>query len=376
VYFVLNKGTPIHGQTDINGKVNYKPLLTGTLNITAIYGGISAAKEIPIYEPVYGVNLTVDGKKTASKTIYTTETAKYTLTVRNTGNVTDTINLTIDGIGTLNKTSVILNPGASEQVSLIVSSTTAETYTTTVTATSVGDPNKFDSVTVITTVEVAPTPTPTPYYRVGGGGRAAPAVGAGVTSVSTEPTGEVKTSVTAKSADAKATAIITAGTIAKDAAGKPLTMVIITPPSVLPAAPPATVSYVGYAYNFGPEGATFEPAIEISIEFDPAKFEGKAPVIYTYEAGKWVRLDTRIEDNKAIAKVDHFSTFVLFGEEVPPTPSPTPTPTATPTMPPVSPTPSPTPTPTPKPGIPGYEAVFAIAGLLAVAYLVLRRNRK
>ena len=59
-----------------------------------------------------------------------------------------------------------------------------------------------------------------------------------------------------------------------------------------------------------------------------------------------------------------------------PTPTPTPvvTPTATPTMPPMTPPPSPTPTPTPKPGIPGYEAVFAIAGLLAVAYLVLRRK--
>ena len=65
---------------------------------------------------------------------------------------------------------------------------------------------------------------------------------------------------------------------------------------------------------------------------------------------------------------------------VTPTPTPTPTPvvtvTPTPTMPPVSPTPSPTPTPTPKPGIPGYEAVFAIASLLAVAYLVLRRNKR
>ena len=42
----------------------------------------------------------------------------------------------------------------------------------------------------------------------------------------------------------------------------------------------------------------------------------------------------------------------------------------------VTPTPSPTPTPTPKPGIPGFEAGFAIASLLAVAYLVLRRKRK
>ena len=50
-----------------------------------------------------------------------------------------------------------------------------------------------------------------------------------------------------------------------------------------------------------------------------------------------------------------------------PTSMPAVTPTATPT---VTPAPSPTPTPTP----PGFEAVFAIAGLLAVAYLVLRRR--
>ena len=58
-----------------------------------------------------------------------------------------------------------------------------------------------------------------------------------------------------------------------------------------------------------------------------------------------------------------------------PTPTPTPTvtvtPTPTPTIPPVVTTPTPTPTPTP-----GFEAVFAIAGLFAVAYLVVRRKRK
>jgi len=47
--------------------------------------------------------------------------------------------------------------------------------------------------------------------------------------------------------------------------------------------------------------------------------------------------------------------------------APTPTPTVTPT-------PTPTVTPTVTPPTPGFEAVFAIAGLLAVAYLVLRRE--
>jgi len=63
-----------------------------------------------------------------------------------------------------------------------------------------------------------------------------------------------------------------------------------------------------------------------------------------------------------------------------PTPvvSPTPTPVVSPTPPPeVTPTPTPTPveTPTPTPKPPGFEAVFAIAGLLAIAYLVLRKRR-
>ena len=51
-----------------------------------------------------------------------------------------------------------------------------------------------------------------------------------------------------------------------------------------------------------------------------------------------------------------------------PTETPTPTPTETPT-----PTPTETPTPTPTPKQPGFEAIFAIAGLLAVAYLLRRR---
>ena len=73
--------------------------------------------------------------------------------------------------------------------------------------------------------------------------------------------------------------------------------------------------------------------------------------------------------------------------EVTPTPTPseteTPSPSLSPTsMPAVTPTatvtpaPSPSPAATPTPTPPGFEAVFAIAGLLAIAYLVLRGKRK
>jgi len=39
-----------------------------------------------------------------------------------------------------------------------------------------------------------------------------------------------------------------------------------------------------------------------------------------------------------------------------------------------SPSPSPSPSPTPEEGVPGFGAVFAIAGLLAVAYLLRRKG--
>ena len=58
-----------------------------------------------------------------------------------------------------------------------------------------------------------------------------------------------------------------------------------------------------------------------------------------------------------------------------PTPAPTATPTPAPAMSPeVTPTPSPSPTPTPA-STPGFGAGFAIAGLLAVAYLLKRIRR-
>ena len=59
------------------------------------------------------------------------------------------------------------------------------------------------------------------------------------------------------------------------------------------------------------------------------------------------------------------------GATLTPTVTASPTPVAT-----VSPAPTPTPSPARKPWIPGFEVVFAIAGLLTVAYLVLWRKKK
>uniref|UniRef100_A0A7J3M1L8 PGF-pre-PGF domain-containing protein n=1 Tax=Archaeoglobus fulgidus TaxID=2234 RepID=A0A7J3M1L8_ARCFL len=83
---------------------------------------------------------------------------------------------------------------------------------------------------------------------------------------------------------------------------------------------------------------------------------------------RWIKLDTRLTGkdenyNYYRAEVPGFSYFAVILES-PTTPTPTPTPTPIPI-------PTPAVTPTPKP-TPGFEAIFAIAGLAAIANLLRR----
>ena len=223
-----------------------------------------------------------------------------------------------------------------------------------------------------------PTPTPTPRPYVGGGGGGPPAPTPVVTTLHTDATGKVTSSVTATSSDKKACATIPAGTIAKDAAGNPLTEVKVTPPPSLPAMLPPDVEYKGYAYDFRPDGATFSEPIEISITFDPADFRGTTPVIYTYEGG-WKRRDTTVVDNTATTQVGHFSTFVLFAEKVALAPSPAPTSTPTLTPSPASiPTPTPIPTLAPVPGLPSLFLILIVTAVIVITavIIVVRRRKK
>ena len=91
-----------------------------------------------------------------SKTVEPGEDVSYVLTVTNTGNTEDTINLTTSNDGTtLSVASVTLASGASEEITLEISGDRLATdgdYEVTVTATSQADDTVVSEITTTTTV--------------------------------------------------------------------------------------------------------------------------------------------------------------------------------------------------------------------------------
>ncbi|GAI59964.1 unnamed protein product [marine sediment metagenome] len=213
------------------------------------------------------------------------------------------------------------------------------------------------------------------YIRGGSGGDG---VAAPKMNVPVDPVTGAVTSTTTLSADG-ATLTIPEGTIVKDEEGN----ILSTPIFMLHT--PTTAESVGAiaAFEFGPGGITFEPPIDLVIEYDPADipegFSESDLVIRMWDdtASEWIDLETTVDTtaHTATAKVSHFTIFALFAAAPvapPPTPTPTPSPTATPT---------PTPAPTPIKEFPLIPIVVivaivvaAILASLALAYAMRRKK--
>ena len=90
-------------------------------------------------------------------------------------------------------------------------------------------------------------------------------------------------------------------------------------------ATPADSEYIGSVYQIGPEGATFDPAIDLTIKYDESKIpEGVAEknlVVATFDKStdQWVDLDSTVhlEDDKVTAKVSHFTAFTILAHTSP-----------------------------------------------------------
>jgi len=139
-------------------------------------------------------------------------------------------------------------------------------------------------------------------------------------SFETNSDGEIQETIVATSEDENVTITIEEGTIALDEEGEPLETLTAavdeTPPD-----PPEDANIIGLAYNFGPGGATFDPAITLEYTYDPdALPEGVAEedlvlAYYDEAIGEWVELDCVIdtENNTITASIAHFTTFAIIG---------------------------------------------------------------
>jgi PKD repeat protein len=198
----------------------------------------------------------------------------------------------------------------------------------------------------------------------GGGG------GGTVSNVPTDSKGVVRYTVTLTSRDESAFLKIRKGTTVLDAQGNPLT----SPINIL--SPPFEGAVA--AYDLRPNDVKFEPAVEFSINYDPAKIpEGTTEselVIKVYENDTWMELETTVNvtTHTASTMISHFTVFALFAEvastsasEVRPMLIPTPSPTSAPT-----PTPTPTPTP-PFPQIRMFVIVIAIVAVMIISIYFL-----
>ena len=195
-------------------------------------------------------------------------------------------------------------------------------------AKAVGDGPSYGTDRTFTTRAVAPE-------AVGVG---APAPPAGTTDVSGKVTaaGRFTRSVTATSEDELCTLTIPRDTVGLTEELEPLdeiAMVIMDDPP-----PPAEdASIVGLAYDFGPDGATFDPPITLEYTYDPDDIpegvdeEDLVIARWDEEAGEWVELPCTVDPatHTITASVSHFTTFAIIARRpVPPPPAPAPAPAA------------------------------------------------
>jgi len=160
---------------------------------------------------------------------------------------------------------------------------------------------------------------------------------------------------------------IGSGTTAQTEGGDPLPEITITEVCFGYPPPPAGAYVVGCAYDFGPDGATFDPPMTITLEYDdgnlPAGVAEEDLVIAIYDAatGVWVVLPSTVDtvNNVITAEASHFTYFAVYATA--------PAPTATPTAPP----PTVAPTATPEPDEGGSSVGAIVGGIIGAIIVIL-----
>jgi hypothetical protein len=210
-----------------------------------------------------------------------------------------------------------------------------------------------------------PTPTPTPVLTPPPIPTPTPIDISG----SISGNGTVTQTIVYSVLDGQAVLTVGTGTTALTATGGPVQSLSVTEECV--NIPQAGGCIVGCAYDYTPNGATFSPAVTLTLKYDPGMVPSSVNAsklvmaYYNTATSKWVVVAGSVVDtvnHTVTAQVSEFTMFAVYSCA----PGATPTPTVT-----VGPTPTPTPTPTPAAGGKKTNIGVIIGPIIAVIIIAL-----
>ena len=283
---------------------------TGTSNTFDVnLGAINAYSVSTIGSPqVVGVsfNVTIQAQDAYSNNITSGADATENITI--TPGLTDAgatppSTTTANGTATVSMTMTVAQSGQSITFTGVTSNTT-------------GTSNTFDVNPVVT-----PPSEEEPEYKKEGSEPPPKPVTEAVSEIVDEEGVFIKL-FTLKSEDEKVNLFIPKGTTGKTKEGEPLSEITITKVKNPPDSPTGT-SFIGLTYNFEPDGATFDPPINLTFTYNPfwiPKEVGPENLTVAYwdeDAGRWVELDAEditIDPERNIISCDisHFTYFSVI----------------------------------------------------------------
>jgi len=146
---------------------------------------------------------------------------------------------------------------------------------------------------------------------------------------SADSRGKLKTNVNLSSADGKISLSLKEETIVLNKEGKSLQVIdVVIDPS--PPPPPGDACIVGAVYEFRPEGANFDPQIQLTLSYDPEELpegvsEGNV-YIACYQDTGWKKLlykNVDTKSHKVTTQIDRFAKYAVL-VPLPPTEHPAP----------------------------------------------------
>jgi len=136
------------------------------------------------------------------------------------------------------------------------------------------------------------------------------------------PNGAVKNSVTLVSEDGSFTFDIPAGTTLQYSTGSKLTNISVSGVTSKPSPPPGGA--IVFAYNFEPDGATFNPPLTLTIRYDPASLPAgtneKELYVAWWDGSRWQAIGGVVYAvSKTVSvQVSHFTQYALLSKNVTP----------------------------------------------------------